>query len=222
MTRAALALAVVAGLAGAAHADGATGTITGTVKVTGADGQPDSADGVIVYVVGYTETAPSKAESIQQKNKHFVPDLIAITAGQEVAFPNADTILHNVFSRSSVRPFDLGQYKKGQSKTKSFPKVGVVDVYCNIHPEMAATILIVPNRAHAVVKSDGTFTIEGVQAGTWTVFAYTRLAIQPAKAEVTVTAGAAATVDLALSRGPAKPHDNKFGEPYKKETGQYQ
>ena len=220
--RTARAFAVVTAIA-ASHAslalgDGATGRITGTVKVTGADGQTDTADGVIVYVVGFTETAPTKPETIQQKNKHFVPDLIAITAGQEVTFPNADTILHNVFSRSSVRPFDLGQYKKGQSKTKSFPKVGVVDVYCNIHPE----ILVVPNRAHTVVKPDGTFTLDGIPAGTWSVFAYTRLAVQPAKAEVTVAAGTDATIDLALTRGAAKPHDNKFGEPYKAgESGQY-
>jgi plastocyanin len=212
--RVVLALAVVALAAGGARAD-ATGRITGTVKVIGEDGQPATPDGVIVYVVGFTEAAPSKAATVAQKNKRFVPDLVAVTAGQEVAFPNGDTILHNVFSRSTARPFDLGQYKKGVSKTKSFPKVGVVDVYCNIHPEMAATIVVVPNRAHTTVKSDGTFAIEGVQAGTWSVFAYTRLAVQPAKAEVTVTAGGDAVVDLEITRGPAKAHDNKFGEPYR-------
>jgi plastocyanin len=210
------ALAALAGAAGLARADGATGRITGTVKVTGADGQPAAADGVIVYVVGFTAAAPSTAATITQKNKRFVPDLVAVTAGQEVSFPNGDTILHNVFSRSTTRPFDLGQYKKGVTKTKSFPKVGVVDVYCNIHPEMAATILVVPNTSHTTVKTDGTFAIEGVPVGTWSVFAYTRLAVQPAKGEVTVTAGGEATVELQITRGPAPAsHANKFGESYR-------
>ena len=148
---------------------------------------------------------------------------MAVTVGGTVAFPNGDPFLHNVFSQSAARKFDLGSFKKGEAKDKQFPNAGVVDVYCNIHPEMAATILVVPNRAHTVVKSDGTFAIDGVPAGTWTVFAYTRLAVQPAKADVTVTAGTDASVDLALTRGAAKPHDNKFGEPYKDggESGQY-
>ena len=146
--------AIAASYASLALGDGATGRMPGTVKVTRADGQADTANSVIVYVVGFTDRA-DKSETIQQRNKHFVPDLIAITAGQEVTFPNTDTILHNVFSRSSVRPFDLGQYKKGQSKTKSFPKVGVVDVYCNIHPRWPRRSWSAQPRPHR--QSDGTF-----------------------------------------------------------------
>src|SRR5262245_17266491 len=149
-------LGAIGELGGVARADG--GTVKGTVKVVDAEGKPTSAEGAIVYVVGFTETPPSKPATIAQKNKRFVPDLVAVTAGQDVAFPNNDTTLHNVFSRSTTRPFDLGQYKKGESKTKSFPKPGVVDVYCNIHPEMAATIVVVPNNAHAAVAADGSFS----------------------------------------------------------------
>jgi plastocyanin len=203
-----------------ADADG--GRITGTVRVIGADGKPAAADAVIVYVVGFTEAAPVKPATMTQKHRRFVPDLVAVTVGQGVAFPNADSVLHNVFSRSATRPFDLGQYKKGDAKVKSFPKAGVVDVYCNIHPEMAATIVIVPNRAHTVVAADGTFVLAGVPVGTWTVFAYTRLAVQPARAEVTVAADADATVSLEVTRGPVPGHSNKYGEPYRdRNAGKY-
>jgi len=211
------ALAVVTGLVVSLAAAGARadGRVTGTVEVLGPDGKAAPADGVIVYVVGFDEAPPTKAVTIAQNNKRFVPDLVAVTVGQEIAFPNQDTILHNVFSRSATRPFDLGQYKKGDTKFKTFPKKGVVDVYCNIHPEMAATIVVVPNRAHAMVAADGTFTIAHVPAGTWTVFAYTRLAVQPGKADVTVTDGGDATVRLEVKRGPAAVHRNKYGEAYR-------
>ena len=63
-------------------------------------------------------------------------------------FPNGDPFLHNVFSQSATRKFDLGSFKLHDEKTKDFPSPGVVDVYCNIHPEMAATILVLPNRRH--------------------------------------------------------------------------
>jgi plastocyanin len=201
---------------GVARADG--GRVTGTVKVTGADGEVVSAAGVVVYVVGFDQDPPSKPATIAQKGKKFVPDLVAVTVGQEVAFPNQDAILHNVFSRSATRPFDLGQYKKGVAKAKSFPTKGVVDVFCNIHPEMAATILVLPNRAHTVASADGTFAIADVPAGTWQVFAYTRLAVQPGSTKVTVTAGADASVALEVKRGAAGDHKNKYGEDYRADS----
>src|SRR5436190_755580 len=77
----------------------------------------------------------------------------------------------------------------GDAKTKDFPNPGVVDVYCNIHPEMAATILVLPNRRHVRVGNDGTFAIESVPPGKWTVFAYARRADKPVSAPVTVEAG---------------------------------
>lgn len=209
-------LAVLALLAGAAHA-GPGGRVTGKVTVTDADGKPAATD-VIVYVVGFKEAAPTDkpAAQVGQKGRKFVPDLVAITVGQSVSFPNGDAFLHNVFSQSSARKFDLGSFKKGESKDKSFGAPGVIDVYCNIHPEMAATILVLPNTRHTRTKPDGTYTIEGVPPGTWTVFAYARRAPKPVSAKVTVTAGADASVNLSLVRGAEPPHVNKFGEKYNK------
>jgi plastocyanin len=191
------------------------GTVRGTVRVIDAKGNPVSAAGAIVYLTGFTEEAPKEAATIEQRGRHFVPDLIAITAGQDVAFPNRDPFLHNVFSQSPVRRFDLGSYKKGQSKDKRFPTTGVVDVYCNIHPEMAATVLVVPNRRFARVGDDGTFTMTGVPPGRWTAFAYVRLAVRPGSAPVEVTDGGTATIELEVTRGNEVEHPNKFGEHYR-------
>jgi hypothetical protein len=119
-----------------------------------------------------------------------------------------------VFSESPARKFDLGSFKKDEQKTKDFTEPGVVDVYCNIHPEMAATILVLPNRAHTRRNHDGSYTIAGVPPGTWTVFAYTRRMTKPVSAPVTVIAGQDARVDLALARGAESPHLNKYGEQY--------
>jgi plastocyanin len=200
-------------LAGAAAAQ-PVGRVVGTVAVTEADGKPAKGAEVVVYVVGFKEPGTGATATIVQRDRTFVPELVAITAGDSVAFPNADKFLHNVFSPSSTRRFDLGSFKRGESKTKEFPTTGVVDVYCNIHPEMAATILVVPNRAHARAKADGSFVVGGVPPGTWTVFAYTRRASKPVSAKVTVAAGADATVSLALQRGAEPEHLNKYGEKY--------
>jgi plastocyanin len=200
-------------LAGAAHAGG-TGRVVGHVAITDADGKPANAE-AIIYVVGFKEpSAHGPPAKIAQTGRKFVPDLIAITVGDHVTFPNSDTFLHNVFSQSATRKFDLGSFKKGDAKDKDFPNPGVVDVYCNIHPEMAATILVLPNRRHTRRKPDGSYAIEGVPPGTWTVFAYTRRAVRPASAKVTVAAGQDATVDFSLVRGAEPEHLNKYGEKY--------
>ncbi|HUS29416.1 MAG TPA: plastocyanin/azurin family copper-binding protein [Kofleriaceae bacterium] len=214
-----LAIAVVALVGGNAHADG--GRVVGKVTVTEADGKAATAD-VIVYIVGYTEPGVGKATAqVAQKGRKFVPDLVAVTAGESVSFPNQDSFLHNVFSQSSARKFDLGSFKKGDTKEKDFTTAGVIDVYCNIHPEMAATILVLPNKRHTRTKPDGTFVIDGVKPGKWTVFAYGRRALKPASGTVTVTAGQDATVNLALTRGAEPPHVNKYGEKYKDPTTTY-
>jgi len=205
--------AAVTSLGGTAAAQPG-GRVVGTVKVTEPDGQPASPADVIVYVVGFTEPPADKLTTIAQKGRKFVPDLVAITVGERVEFPNFDPFLHNVFSQSTPRKFDLGSFTRGETKEKDFPVPGVVDVYCNIHPEMAATILILPNRRHTVALPDGKFTLEGVPPGDWTVFAYTRRATKPASARVSVKAGADATVDLEIVRGAEPAHLNKYGEKY--------
>jgi plastocyanin len=213
-------LLVLAVTAGVAHAGG--GRVVGKISVSDADGKAATTD-VIVYVVGFQETGATDkpAAQVAQKGRKFVPDLVAITAGQSIAFPNGDAFLHNVFSQSPPRKFDLGSFKKGESKEKAFETPGVVDVYCNIHPEMAATILILPNTRHTRTKADGTYVIDGVPPGTWTVFAYARRVAKPASAKVTVSAGVDASVNLSLTRGAEPPHVNKFGEKYKHPTKTY-
>jgi plastocyanin len=197
------------------------GRVAGKVTVSEADGKPAVGAEVIVYVVGFSEPAGTSTASIAQKGRAFVPDLVAITVGEKVAFPNGDPFLHNVFSQSTARKFDLGSFKKNETKQKEFPTPGVIDVYCNIHPEMAATILVLPNRRHTRTKADGTFTLEGVPPGTWTVFAYTRRATRPVSAKVTVAAGAETTIALALQRGAEPEHLNKYGEKYRPTTTTY-
>ena len=197
------------------------GRVAGTVTVTEAKGGAVAGADVIVYVVGFTEPPTKATATIKQQGRRFVPDLVAITAGDRVSFPNNDPFLHNVFSQSQARKFDLGSYKKGDEKTKEFPDPGFVDVFCNIHPEMAATILVLPNRRHTRAEPDGRFVLDGVPPGTWTVFAYTRRALKPVSAKVTVTAGAEAKVDLAIVRGAETQHLNKYGAKYNGSGGSY-
>ena len=196
------------------------GAVRGTVQVTRAAGIP--AGPVLVYVVGFTEPAPDAQVTISQIKKQFVPDLVAVTAGQTVAFPNKDSILHNVFSPTAERAFDLGSFAKDATRTRTFPSAGVIEVYCNIHPEMSATIVVLPNHRFTLADANGKFELPDLPVGTWQVFAYSRRALHPAKASVTIVAGETAEVSLALDEEKHDfAHSNTYGEKYRDDSNIY-
>jgi plastocyanin len=191
-----------------------TGSVHGTVTVTREPGVDPSP--VVVYVVGFEEPPPPAVAEVHQHEKKFDPELLPITAGQRVTFPNDDLVVHNVFSPSPAREFDLGEFPHGSTMTKAFPKVGAVDVYCNIHPEMAATILVLPNRRFALARPDGIFRIDGIPPGKWKLYAYSRRAEAPVSVAIEVHSSRTSTAELALTEKKVDfSHRNKYGEKYR-------
>lgn len=192
----------------AAMSDGMAGVIHGKVAVPA--GEP------VAYV--YVENVlapPVKGEHkvIQQSGKKFLPGWAVIQRGTTISFPNNDNIYHNVFSLSTGNSFDLGLYNAGsEAKSHTFMEPGPVDVYCNIHPDMAARVLVVPNRYFAKVKPDGTFEIAGVPAGRRKVVAWAPGA-SPATDWVDVGADKPAELSLKLEPKNAA-HKNKAGQSY--------
>ena len=120
-------------------------------------------------------TAPTAAASLEQSGRRFVPDLLAITVGSTVSFPNLDPIFHNVFSLSKPKSFDLGNYPKGDTRKVVFSRPGIIYLGCHLHPNMAAVIVVTPGEC---VKAglDGRFSLDGVEPGSWTVVAWHRTA----------------------------------------------
>jgi plastocyanin len=190
---------------------GGMGSIRGKVTVPG--GEPVA----YVYVENITAAAvKGQRVSIEQVGKKFVPSWAVVQRGTTISFPNKDNIYHNVFSLSSGNSFDLGLYNAGsEPKTHTFMEAGSVDIYCNIHPQMAASALVVPNRHYAKVKGDGTYEISGVPVGRRKVVAWapgSRLTAE----WVEVSAGHASDLNLKLeAKSPG--HKNKSGQSY----GQY-
>lgn len=154
-----------------------------------------------------------KTVVIDQKNKNFVPSWAVIRRGTTIEFPNHDNIYHNVFSHASGNSFDLGLYNSGTAaKAHSFQAPGAVDIYCNIHPNMAASVLVVPNDLFAKVHPDGTFVINNVPIGQRKIVAWsptTTLATQ----WVELKPGATASVELTLVH-KSRTHKNKAGRAY--------
>jgi plastocyanin len=161
--------------------------------------------------------APGKA-AIQHKNKTFLPHVIAVPAGSTITFPNDDPIFHNAFSLSPPQPFDMGLYRTGASKQQVFGKPGVYHVFCNIHPQMAAFLVVAPTPYVTVAGQDGAWRLD-VPAGKYRVTALSERAA-PVTVEVSVAGTAATTSGLVLDESAfvSTEHVNKFGKPYPKDA----
>jgi plastocyanin len=137
---------------------------------------------------------------IEQLNRRFVPDLAIVPVGSTVSFPNMDPIFHSVFSLSKSKTFDLGSYDKGDSRKVVFTKPGVVDIFCHLHPNMMATIVVTPNRWYVRSDPSGHYQIENVPPGRYTVVAWHKFAGFFRK-EITVDAGHDAVADFFIPLG---------------------
>jgi plastocyanin len=113
---------------------------------------------------------------IEQRNRTFSPETVVVPAGSTVSFPNLDPIFHNVFSLSRPQAFDLGNYPRGETREVVFRKPGIVPVYCHLHPNMRATVVVTPNSWAAMPGPDGTFALPALPPGIHTIVVWHRSA----------------------------------------------
>ncbi len=180
-----------------ARAPQAGGTITGTVKVTGAS----SAD-VVVYVEQAPGPKAAPPAVMDQKSMKFIPHVLPVVVGTTVKFTNSDTVAHNVFSPDHEK-YNLGTFGPGLAKDHAFAKCAKFPCayaqLCMIHPEMEGYVVVLQNPYFATTNDAGQFTIQGVPPGTYQV------AVWQAKGKaqpkpVTVEAGKPATVDFTVGK----------------------
>lgn len=159
------------------------GAIRGTLSTRSSAGSAtptqtrsaDLASSSVADAVIYLEELGHRGESrlraayastrLELKGQSLRPRILVVPVGSSVEFPNQDSVFHNVFSLSPARPFDLGRYGRGKSKRLTFHKPGPVHVYCKLHPDMAAYIVVVPNRAFTRPDSSGRFVLPTVPRG---------------------------------------------------------
>ena len=123
----------------------------------------------LIPVDGGRQIAPPQAArnvvQLVQKDKVFSPHVLVVQAGSMVDFPNQDPFFHNVFSLFAGRRFDLGLYEAGSSRSVRFDNPGASFLFCNIHPEMSAVVVVVPTPYYGLSNADGRVNIAGVPDG---------------------------------------------------------
>ena len=197
----------------------ARSALTGTVRLTLAGGQEAPAADAVVWVAGARRPAgrsSAQPPAVTSRDKRFDPHVLVVTRGTTVTFPNVDAIFHNAFSRSPGNDFDLGLYRRGASRAYTFRSAGLVHLYCNIHAEMAAYVMVLdPEDAFATTDPAGTFRLSDLPAGRQVVHVWSE---KGGERDVAVDLGeddpAPLDVVLDASTYQSLPHKNKFGRDY--------
>jgi len=206
-------------------------TVTGHVTLldSAAHGKPADNSGAVLWLTslsGLTATgerlpnvSPQRFRLVQ-KNKRFTPHILVVPVGSVVDFPNLDPFFHNVFSLFDGKRFDLGLYEAGTTRAVNFSVAGICYIFCNIHPEMSAVVVVVGTPYYGVSDSTGAVSIPTLAPGRYELNVWHERCLpetlKGAAREVVVSGSSSSLgeIRLAESGDLLKNHKNKYGRDY--------
>jgi plastocyanin len=181
------------------YCESANSGLTTEAEIVGPGG---AVQNVFVYVKDglgdRTFAAPSEPVTLDQKGCHYTPHVFGIQVGQPLQIINSDNTLHNVHGLAKAnREFNTGQPIQGMKTTHTFStKEVMVPFKCDVHSWMNAWVGVLDHPYYSVTGSDGTFSLKGLPAGTYTIEAWhEKLGTQTQM----VTIGAKETKDVAFT-----------------------
>ena len=167
--------------------------------------------GVVVWLepaTGSSAAAPRGAiAKMVQKDKTFTPHVLPIRVGTSVDFPNFDPIFHNAFSNYNGQLFDIGLYPPGTSRPVRFARPGVVRVFCNIHANMSAVIVVLNTPYFQTTAKNGNFQLQDVPPGEYSIKFFHERATQATLGSLTrrITVSEGSVTLLATDRARIAP-----------------
>jgi plastocyanin len=195
----------------AAEKPAVTASIQGRLELVAGQKQTVAAGEVTAGLVYFLPKAGNPKPkpgyfTVNTSSKGFSPSLLVVPAGSTLAFPNRDTVLHNVFSRTPGNAFDFGNYGPGQSRQQVFAKPGLVIVNCSVHHSMRATVVVMATPYYTRPDKNGRFELTGLPSGAGTlVYWHPRAAA--ATVQITLPSATAQKQQLVAS----KPRNDHHG-----------
>ena len=137
-----------------------------TLDVSLLDGQGQPLANAVLTLQGEGPPAAAATGVVDQRDKQFMPRVLAVRTGTAVAFPNSDNIRHHVYSFSPAKRFELRLYQGTPSEPVLFDKPGLVVLGCNIHDWMLGYVYVTDAPWFGVSDDAGRIRLE-LPAGTY-------------------------------------------------------
>ncbi len=175
-------------------------------------------------VAGNTSAQNHRHFRVVQQHKRFEPHLLVVPVGSVVNFPNLDPFFHNVFSLFEGKRFDLGLYEAGTTHSVNFDRPGICYIFCNIHPEMSAVVVVLKTPYYAVSNRAGEIEISGVPPGRYLLSLWHERGLPetlksfPREVSISAREPDLGTFRLVESGELLAPHKNKYGRDYDRPT----
>ena len=159
---------------------------------------------VFVYVktglpAGGKYPTPTTNVVLDQSGCLYHPRVVAAMVNQPIEIRNSDAVLHNIKAvPKKNRGFNISQPSQGMKTTRTFAVAEMeLPLECNVHGWMHARGFVMDNPFFAVTGEDGSFTIKGLPAGTYTLEAWHEK-LGTKTGTVTVAANGTATTNFSF------------------------
>jgi plastocyanin len=136
-----------------------------TFRVTDPEGRPVEHAVIALYPDAAPAPRPPAEAVMDQRDKQFLPHVLAVRVGTVVHFPNSDQIRHHVYSFSPAKTFELRLYAGVEAEPVAFDRPGKVVLGCNIHDHMLAYIYVLETDHFAVTAAAGEAALELTAGG---------------------------------------------------------
>lgn len=107
---------------------------------------------------------------IDQKNFQFVPESVAIRAGDAVKFTNSDGATHNVHASEPIASFNINMPSDGEYEYRFEEAAGIgkpVRIGCVYHGSMRAWVFVFDHPYFQLTGGDGKFRLQDVPPGVY-------------------------------------------------------
>jgi len=150
---------------------------------------------------------PTTSVQLDQNGCHYRPHVLGVQTNQKISITNSDPTTHNIHPTPKQNPeWNQSQPNGAAPIEKSFARSEIlVPVKCNQHPWMKSYIGVMKTPFFAVSAENGSFTLKGVPAGTYTVAAWHEGGADGTTktVQVTVPANGSVTADFAFEGAAA-------------------
>jgi plastocyanin len=138
-----------------------------------------NSDGTLRNVIVSLKDAPpsdasadAPAVTLDQVECVYTPHVVALQVGQRLRVKSSDNTMHNVHLLTRTnQPVNFGMVQPG-TKDLTFKAAEIMKAKCDVHPWMLAYVAAFEHPFFAVTREAGTFEIQDVPAGTYTLVAW--------------------------------------------------